>query len=167
MWIFSQLAGQPRAGPARSSHVHMLTVKRDLGASRSYGCPKTLLLPLLPPKLVYLDLNHWVALAKAMAGHREGGAYAEVLAGCLAALESGEAVFPISDSIYFEISKIGPYRQRRDLREVIETLSRFMVVTSRSVVSSHEIETLLDRIVGPNPKPVNRMDYVDWGVDLG
>jgi len=45
-----------------------------------------------------------------MAGHPEGEAYAEVLAGCLAALEGGEAVFPISDSIYFEISKIGPYR---------------------------------------------------------
>jgi len=144
--------------------VHILTVQRNLGASRSYGWPKTLRLPPRPPKLVYLDLNHWVALAKAMAGHREGVAYAEVLAGCLAALESGEAVFPISDSIYFEISKIRSYRQRRDLREVIETLSRFMVVTSRSVVSSHELETLLDRMVGPNPKPVNRMDYVDWGV---
>jgi hypothetical protein len=48
-----------------------------------------------------------------MAGHREGVAYAEVLAGCLAARENGEAVFPISDSIYFEISKIRSYRQRR------------------------------------------------------
>jgi hypothetical protein len=70
--------------------------------------------------------------------------------------------FQFSDSIYFEISKIGNYRQRRDLREVIETLCRFMVVTSRSVVSSHEIEALLDRIAGPNPNPVNRMDYLDW-----
>jgi hypothetical protein len=65
---------------------------------------------------------------------------------------------------YLRISKIATYRQRRDLREVIETLSRFMVVTSCSLVSSHEIEALLDRIVGPNPKPVNRMDYVDWGL---
>jgi hypothetical protein len=99
-----------------------------------------------------------------MAGHREGEAAAEVLTGCLAALEGGKAVFPISDSIYFEISKIATPRQRRDMREVIETLSRFMVVTSRSVVSWHEIEALLDRIVGPSAKPVNRMDYLDWGV---
>lgn len=136
----------------------------NFAASRSYGWPQTLQLPPRPPKLVYLDLNHWVALAKAMAGHREGEASAEVLMGCLAALEGGQAVFPISDSIYFEVSKIATYRQRRDLREVIERLSRFMVVTSRTVVSSHEIEALLDRLVGPNPKPVNRMDYLDWGV---
>src|SRR5260370_34720029 len=96
-----------------------------------------------------------------MAGHRAGEAYVEVLTVCLRASESGEAVFPISDSIYFEISKIGPYRQRLHLCEVIETMSRFMVVTSRSVVSTHEIESLLDRIAGPTPKPINSMDYLD------
>ncbi len=134
------------------------------GKSGSYVWPQTLRLPSRPLKVVYLDLNHWIALAKAMAGHRAGEAYVEVLTVCLRASESGEAVFPISDSIYFEISKIGPYRQRLHLCEVIETMSRFMVVTSRSVVSTHEIESLLDRIAGPNPKPINSMDYLDWGV---
>src|SRR5260370_38640748 len=43
-------------------------------------------------------------------------------------------------------------------------MSLFMVVTSRSDVSAHEIEYLLDRIAGPNPKPINSMDYLDWGV---
>ena len=27
---------------------------------------------LLPPKLVYLDVNQWVALARANTGHRDG-----------------------------------------------------------------------------------------------
>jgi len=40
--------------------------------SGSYGWPQTLRLPSRPPKLVYLDLNQWIALAKAMAGHRDG-----------------------------------------------------------------------------------------------
>jgi len=70
----------------------------------------------------------------------------------------------MADSIYFEISKIRPHRQRRDLLEVIEAMSRFMVVTSRSVVSAHEIEALLDRVAGPNPKPIRSMNYLDWGV---
>jgi hypothetical protein len=151
-------------GSAKPQQAAMLKQPRNFGASRSYDWPQTLQLPPRPPKLVYLDLNHWIALAKAMAGHREGVAYAEVLTGCLGALERGMAAFPISDSIYFEISKISKHRQRRDLRQVIERLSRFMVVTSRSVVSSHEIEALLDRIVGPNPNPINRMEYLDWGV---
>jgi hypothetical protein len=137
------------------------------GADRidvAYVWPQTLRLPQRPPKLVYLDLNHWVALAKALAGHRDGEAHVEALTGCIGAVEQGRAVFPISDSIYFEISKIRQHRQRRDLREVIEKVSGYRVVTSRSVVSSHEIEALLDRIVGPSPQPINTMDYLDWGV---
>jgi len=137
------------------------------GADRAdvpYEWPHTLRLPLRPPKLVYLDLNHWIALAKAWTGHPAGEESKEVLAACFDAVQRGRAVFPISDTIYIEISKIGQHRQRRDLREVIESLSRYMVVTSRSVISSHEIESLLDRLVGPNPQPANTMDYLDWGV---
>jgi hypothetical protein len=132
--------------------------------SGSYGWPQTLRLPSRPPKLVYLDLNQWIALAKAMAGHRDGEAYKEVLTRCLGALDRGEAVFPISDSIYTEISKNGSHRQRRDLLEVIEPMSRFMVVMCRSIVSAHEIEAMLDRIAGPSRNPINSMDYLDWGV---
>lgn len=36
------------------------------------------------------------------------------------------------------------------------------MVTSRSVISAHEIEALL--VVGPNPHPINSMEYLDWGV---
>lgn len=74
------------------------------------------------------------------------------------------AIFPISDSIYFEISKIAAYHRRRHLREVIERVSGFMVVTSRSVVSVHEIETMLDARIGPSSDPINEMTYIDWGV---
>jgi hypothetical protein len=132
--------------------------------SGSYGWPQTLRLPSRPPKLVYLDLNQWIALAKAMSGHRDGEAYKEVLTRCLAAVDRGEAVFPISDSIYIEISKNGSHRQRRDLLNVIEPMSRFMVAMCRSIVSAHEIEAMLDRVAGPSPNPINSMDYLDWGV---
>lgn len=68
-----------------------------------YGWPETLLLSPRPPKLVYLDLNHWVALAKAHVGHVDGGSHTDVLAACLRSVACGAAVFPISDSIYFEV----------------------------------------------------------------
>jgi hypothetical protein len=104
----------------------------------TYVWPQTLRRPKPPPKLVYLDLNDWIALAKALAGHRDGQTHKDTLSACTSAVDEGSAVFPISDTIYFEISKIGRYRQRRDLREVIEKVSRYMVVTSRSVISVHE-----------------------------
>jgi hypothetical protein len=129
-----------------------------------YIWPTKLIVPPKPPKLAYLDLNHWVSLAKAQAGHPQGHAFEEVLAACDEAASRGSAIFPISDSIYFEVSKIGTYRQRRDLREVIERISGFMVVTSRSIVSVHEIETMLDARIGPSRHPINAMTYIDWGV---
>jgi hypothetical protein len=129
-----------------------------------YVWPPTLITLPRPPKLVYLDLNQWIALAKASAGHRDGARYQEALDLCTAAVDDGRAVFPISDSIYSEVSKIGPHRQRRDLREVIERVCGYRVVASRSVISAHEIEALLDDLIGPNPHPINTMDYLDWGV---
>lgn len=124
----------------------------------------TLRVPARPPKLVYLDLNHWVALAKANAGHRDGQPFISALAACVDAMRRGAVVFPISDAIYMEVSKIGSHRQRRDLRAVIERVSGYMVVTSRVVVAEHEVEAVLDRLVGPSPSPINVMDYLDWGV---
>ncbi len=129
-----------------------------------YVWPKTLRLPSRPPKLVYLDLLHWVSLAKANSGHRDGGRYADVLGACIQAVQRGIAVFPISDAIYMEVSKIGQHRQRRDLRDVIELVSRYQVITSRVIINNHEVEALLDEVVGPSSRPINTMDYLDWGV---
>jgi hypothetical protein len=133
-------------------------------AAATYTWPATLRLPARPPKLVFLDLNHWVSLAKAHTGHHDGGQFRDALAACVDAVNAGAAVFPISDSIYMEVAKIGQYRQRRDLRDVIERVSGYRVVTSRVVVAEHEVEGLLDRLVGPSPDPINAMDYLDWGV---
>jgi len=139
-------------------------MSRMTEVATTYTWPETLRHPARPPKLVYLDLNHWVSLAKAHTGHRDGGPFREALAACVDAVTAGAAVFPISDSIYMEVSKIRQYRQRRDLRDVIERVSGYRVVTSRVVVAEHEIEGLLDRLIGPSPDPINAMNYLDWGV---
>ena len=130
----------------------------------NYIWPRTLRMPVRPPKLVYLDLNHWIALAKALAGHHDGKKDTALLDFCLRNVEEKIAIFPISLSIYVEVLKIRDYQRRCDLRKAIELISRYMVVTSRAIVATHEIEALLDQIVGPKPKPINTMDYLDWGV---
>ena len=130
----------------------------------NYIWPRTLRMLVRAPKLVYLDLNHWIALAKALAGHHDGKKDTALLDFCLRAVERKIAIFPISLSIYVEILKIRDYQRRCDLRKAIEILSRYWVITPRFVVATHEIEALLDQIVGPNPEPINTMNYLDWGV---
>ena len=128
-----------------------------------YCWPATLHRPS-DTQLVYLDLNHWINLAKALSGHPDGRKHQDVLHSLLRLAERGRAMFPISHSIYTEILKIGDRRRRSDLRKVIERLGGFAVVTSRAVVATHEIEALFDRQIGPNPNPINEMYYLDWGI---
>lgn len=126
--------------------------------------PASLVLPARPPKLIYLDLNHWIALSKAQTGHREGAGHREVLEACVRAVESGGAVFPLADAIYYEVSRIARLRQRHDLADVMDRVSRYRVITSRSVIADHEVEATLDRLIGPRPHPIQRTAYLDWGV---
>jgi hypothetical protein len=139
----------------------------DDGTKRAdveYIWPSKLTQPARPPQLVYLDLNHWISLAKVAAGHPAGDKYREASEECFRASERGAAIFPLSETIYFEVSKIRAHRQRRDLREVMERLSGFRVVTSRTVIATLEVEALLARIIGPSPIPVAGASYLDWGV---
>ena len=135
------------------------------GKSRTdvpYVWPRTLRIP--PYRLIYLDLNHWIELAKSYSGHRDGKRNLDILDACCKSVRGKAVVFVISDSIYMEVNKIRSHRQRQDLRRVIELISRYSVVTSRLVIATHEIEAILDKIAGPNPRPINTMDYLDWGV---
>ena len=131
---------------------------------RDYIWPDTVRRPSRPPRLIYLDLNHWVALSKAQVGHPDGMRYRDALDACTTALAKGVAVFPLSGPLYMEIEKISQHRKRRNLREVIEPLSRYRVVVPRSVVGRLELDAVLDALVGPSPIPFGSIDYLDQGV---
>ena len=142
---------------------HNVAPKRE--AQRGTLWPDTLHHTDRPPRLIYLDLNHWIELAKALSGHRDGTKHRLVLDACISAVADGEAIFPLSAYIYAEISKIANHRQRRDLREVIELVCRHMVVTPLTIVVAHEVEALLDKVLGPRPLPLSPTSYLDWGVE--
>ena len=127
-----------------------------------YSWPTTLRRPT-GVRLVYLDLNHWVAVAKVLVGHPDGDWCRDIVRQLSSSVEHGQTVFPISLSIYVEILKIGKRSRRMDLRRAIEHLGRFFVITSRDIIVTHEVEALLDTLAGPSPEPVNPMDYLDWG----
>ena len=130
----------------------------------AYTWPRTLRTEHPFGKMVYLDLNHWIELAKALSGHQEGRKNLNTLTTFEQAVADEAVVFPLSFTTLLEISKIRNRRQRRNLREVIELLSRYYVATSLSIVECHEVEALLDNTVGVNPKPIGFNDYLDWGV---
>lgn len=71
---------------------------------------------LAPPAdgkpLVYLDLNHWIGLAKAAVKHRDGMRYRNALE----ALRAATAILPLSSTHYMEMVGIKGPQQRRDTR---------------------------------------------------
>ncbi len=130
----------------------------------AYTWPRTLRTEHPFGKMVYLDLNHWIELAKALSGHDKGRKNLDTLTTLEKTVADQAVAFPLSFTTLLEISKIRNRRQRRHLREVIELLSRYYVVTSLWIVECHEVEAMLDDTVGVNPKPIGYNDYLDWGV---
>ena len=108
--------------------------------------PPLLELPPADMLIVYLDLNHWIGLAQALAGHPKGAAHGDVLQACRAARSAGKVLFVLSGTIYAEVQKIKDPMQRRRLAEVMEELTDFSTLVSRIVVMELEFSALLDPI---------------------
>jgi hypothetical protein len=107
--------------------------------------------PPRPPHIVYLDMNQWIYLAQAAAGHSQGERYQEGLKVCREARASGAAIFPLSAPTYMELYKIQSSRQREDLGAVIEELSGFATLLDRVVVMALEVRAALDALIGDVP----------------
>jgi hypothetical protein len=77
------------------------------------------------PTVLYLDLNHWIGLAKAATRHREAGRYVDLLDLARRRKADGSVRFVLSGQHYMEMSLIRDPRQRRHLATVMEELSGF------------------------------------------
>jgi hypothetical protein len=110
--------------------------------------------------LVYLDLNHYIQLAKASraaAGHTsETGRAIRVLPGYEALLASARraklkrrAVFPLSSVHCMEVAHAVPSpRQRGHVADIMEELSDFAYILGRSSLVQLEISAGLDKHYG-------------------
>ncbi len=121
--------------------------------------PSLLELPPANELVVYLDLNHWIGLSQALAGHPKGTAHCDVLEACRRARSAGKAMFVLSKTIYAEVQKIKDPMQRRRLAEVIEELTDFSTLVSRVVVMDLEFSALLDP-VAKLPNPLSKVPLV-------
>jgi hypothetical protein len=113
-----------------------------------------------PVPLVYLDLNHYIQLAKASraaVGHTTGAGKAiTVLPGYEALLESARraklerrAVFPLSSVHFMEVAHAVPSpRQREHVADTMEELSDFAYILGRQSLVQLEITAGLDKLYG-------------------
>lgn len=128
--------------------------------------PSALRQPARPPLLVYLDMNHWISLAQAATGHAQGAGHLEgleVLDACRAARSAGVALFPLSGTHYFEMYQVKDPRQRRDVAAVMEELSGFATLASRSTVMVAEVRAALDALT-ERPRQTDGIDLLGFGV---
>ncbi|WP_158648113.1 hypothetical protein [Nocardioides houyundeii] len=98
-------------------------------------------------KIAYLDLNHFINLAKCAHGHRAFQHYRELLAAVLRAKEDGRATFPLSSVHYVEVANIEDLRRRRDVAEMMEAVTAFASLLDRPTLARLELrEAIRERL---------------------
>lgn len=109
--------------------------------------------PQMP--LVYLDMNHFIELARArvevnMARH----GYSELLDATTRAAREHRALFPLSGEHLWEMSAIKSPQQRRDVADVMEELSGFNYLFGRTEIAQLEIEAGVADIFDEHADPL-------------
>jgi hypothetical protein len=119
------------------------------GADRTdveYVWPERLLRPSADVPIVYIDLNHWIGLAKAATGHRDGKRHLPALEALRAAAQ--EIVIPLAAPLYMEMAGIRDPRQRFQIAAVMEELSAFRCLMTGPEVTTLELDAAVPRIAG-------------------
>ena len=110
--------------------------------------PDSLIKPSATSRLAYLDLNHWINLAKYQTGHRDGFRHKPLFDACHAANSEQRVLFVLTDSLFAEISNIKDPRQRRDIAHVVGTLTNFDYLLGRPDLMRHEVQFALNSLAG-------------------
>ncbi|MGH7176009.1 MAG: hypothetical protein ACREJC_01395 [Tepidisphaeraceae bacterium] len=122
-------------------------------------------------KYVYLDQMHWIALAKAASGHRDGSRFVPVLNAVKDAVANRRAVLPLSFAHIFETAKSPRPDQRKALAALMTCLSAGVVLCwSRPLVEFH-LRNSVRRLfalplLAPEPSPFGRGVEDVLGFDL-
>lgn len=124
--------------------------------------PTTLVRPTRA-KAVYLDLNHFINLAKYAHGHRAFRHYAGLMSAVLRAQTDGRAVFPLSTVHYVEMAGIPDLGRRGDVAEVMETVTKFVSLLDRSTLASLELREVIRARLGMPPSG-HRYELLGTGV---
>lgn len=107
--------------------------------------------PAVP--LVYLDLNHYIGLAKAARGTNPGSGYTELLEAAARAASQNRAIFPLSTQHLLETTlAIKDPKQRINVAAVMEHLSGFSYLLGRVDIFELELKAGIARLMN-EPRP--------------
>lgn len=102
---------------------------------------------------IFLDMKHWVALAKARLGRPEFDHDQRAYEFLRAATAAGDVMVPICATTYMEMSR-NP-RQSADVANVIAEIGGFVTIGGRKAAVEHQFRTALAaRCDGPAPGPL-------------
>src|SRR5689334_13723076 len=102
--------------------------------------------PRIP--LVYLDLNTIIYIARALRGDTNvPRGYADLYEAALLAKAEQRAMFPLSGQHLWEILKITDPKQRGVLADILEALSDYNYLLSRTVIAELEFEAGMAKIM--------------------
>lgn len=104
--------------------------------------------------VLYLDLNHFINLAKSQfKPHAAPAGYGVLLETLDAAVVAGRIAMPLSFEHVWEMYRIKDPAQRRDIAEIMERLSGFMYLLPRPTLARLELHAGLDYILGEDLSP--------------
>lgn len=109
---------------------------------------------------VYLDENKWIDLARAVSGHPEGEKFKTAAMMVAAAVDRGEASFPLSAGHMFETWKQKSGRRRREVATTMLAISKNHALAPHWELIPGEIDRALRRRFG---RPINCLPLRPFG----
>jgi hypothetical protein len=129
-----------------------------------YIWPANLRRPQDRTSLVYLDLNHWISLAKTEAGRPDGAPFRQALEELRRGRSAGTVLCPLSATHFMEMGGITDPRQRFAIAELMEELSGLTSLLARDLIMELEFEASFAAMGLERNEPLTVVDLLAEGV---
>lgn len=90
-------------------------------------------------RTLYLDLNHWYALGRAMAGHADRPEHVAIIRTLREQAEQGQLMLPLSAVHYMELAENPRDHQRKEAADVMTVLSQFNTMAPAGRIIDEEL----------------------------
>jgi hypothetical protein len=115
------------------------------------------------PRTIYLDINHWYALARADTGHPDKPQHATALSKLQGEVDAGRLVIPLSSVTYTELIENPRDQLREPAASVMLKLSRLVTIAPRDKIVDEELAQELNRRFGRPAFPI-KVPKIGYGV---
>jgi hypothetical protein len=115
-------------------------------------------------RTVYLDINHWYALGRAMAGRSDRPEHVTIFDRLREEVRAGYLALPLSAVTYMELTENPRDQMRQTAADVMLVLSRLVTIAPASKVVDEELAAGLHRRIG---RPAFPIKVPKFGVGVG